>query len=565
MTTPGKPAEWPMEPFRKAFEEALTTRSGRNLAVLVYPGAFSPVHMGHLVMMDQATERLQRAGYDVLAGWLVPLAGCGHLSATFRLKALSELKSSLMVSEWAVRNEKTKEMEVVHALKETLLEETGASSKGSARVRVVAVCGADDMKRYSSLKPQDMLGLVVVPLPGDEEFLLEKPLQQLYIAEASQSKFSTLDGKVLEEAIAGGDMAFVSQALPPDVNRLALFPSVQEQQDFGFDLAKLETQVPTDGPWPAAKLMKKLVTLGPDAGDGAHTWAVLILSDAMAPAMKCHLEILAKARERLETRGYCVIGMWLSPWNESKLKGCELSKDFRTRAAKLMVSAEELAMVSTWEMEQEGKQSAAQIARNCRETLVRMYPNTFEGGQLCVFHASSSKNVPFKSSDQAFRDALGSVVIPCSTEDMLLEKPSQLSFVTEEIVDVDEREQFMRNALRTGNVPAAVEALGSAAARFVLAPSNGEREMQEDFQKLGVQPIGDTLLAKTRQNVKRTMDNLGLSGNLKSEELRRFLQKIDPTLTEQEVNQLLKASPKSERGMVPGAEFMDWILNSLKP
>mmetsp|Transcript_33809 Transcript_33809/g.69211 ORF Transcript_33809/g.69211 Transcript_33809/m.69211 type:complete len:90 (+) Transcript_33809:1-270(+) len=89
--------------------------------------------------------------------------------------------------------------------------------------------------------------------------------------------------------------------------------------------------------------------------------------------------------------------------------------------------------------------------------------------------------------------------------------------------------------------------------------------MQEDFKKLGVQPIGETLLAKTRQNVKRTMDNLGLSGNLKSEELRRFLHKIDPTLTDQEVNQLLKASPKSERGMVPGAEFMDWILNSLKP
>ena len=36
-----------------------------------------------------------------------------------------------------------------------------------------------------------MLGLVVVPQPGDEEFLLEKPLQQLYIAEASQSKASS--------------------------------------------------------------------------------------------------------------------------------------------------------------------------------------------------------------------------------------------------------------------------------------------------------------------------------------------------------------------------------------
>eukprot|EP00913_Durusdinium_trenchii_P024224 g22743.t1 len=170
----------------------------------------------------QATERLQRAGYDVLAGWLAPLANCGHLSASFRLKALSELKSKLQVSEWAVRNEKTKEMEVVHALRETLLEEridsrftqqrcspstkeTGTSSKASPRVRVVAVCGADEMKRYSSLKPQDMLGLVV-------EFLLEKPLQQIYIAEASQSQFNMLDGKILEEAIAGGDMAFVNQA-----------------------------------------------------------------------------------------------------------------------------------------------------------------------------------------------------------------------------------------------------------------------------------------------------------------------------------------------------------------
>ncbi|CAK9072831.1 unnamed protein product [Durusdinium trenchii] len=276
-----------------AYEEALSRRSGRNLAVLVFPGAFSPVHMGHLVMMDQATERLQRAGYDVLAGWLAPLANCGHLSASFRLKALSELKSKLQVSEWAVRNEKTKEMEVVHALRETLLEETGTSSKASPRVRVVAVCGADEMKRYSSLKPQDMLGLVVVPQPGDEEFLLEKPLQQIYIAEASQSQFNMLDGKILEEAIAGGDMAFVNQALPPDVNRLALFPTLQEQQDFGFDLAKLETQVP-DGPWPAAKLMKKLVSIAPEA-QGAHTWALLILSDAMVPAMKYHLDLLAKA------------------------------------------------------------------------------------------------------------------------------------------------------------------------------------------------------------------------------------------------------------------------------
>eukprot|EP00913_Durusdinium_trenchii_P027118 g25445.t1 len=149
-----------------------------------------------------------------------------------------------------------------------------------------------------------------------------------------------------------------AQALPPDVNRLALFPTLQEQQDFGFDLAKLETQVP-DGPWPAAKLMKKLVSIAPEA-QGAHTWALLILSDAMVPAMKYHLDLLAKARARLEKRGYCVIGMWLSPWSESKLKNGELSREFRARAAKLLVSTDELTMVSTWELHHEGKPSAAE-------------------------------------------------------------------------------------------------------------------------------------------------------------------------------------------------------------
>eukprot|EP00913_Durusdinium_trenchii_P027115 g25444.t1 len=270
------------------------------------------------------------------------------------------------------------------------------------------------------------------------------------------------------------------------------------------------------------------------------------------------------------------------------------------------------------------------IAKHCRETLMQMFPNTFEGSQLCVFHASSSKNMPFKSSEQPFRDNLGSVVVPCSSEDMLLEKPAQLTFITDELLDVDHCEEQMKSALKTGPASGAPEMSLRLLRHWVLQPhascwrpatenercrrdahsklgalatlmhtisrihrptfggmfvesattkhvrSSSEQGRPKDFKKLGVKPIADTLLAKTKQNVQRTMDNLGLSGNLKIEEtpseLRRFLQKIDPTLTEQEVNQLLKASPKSERGMerlrrleVPGAEFMEWILNSLQP
>ena len=44
------------------------------------------------------------------------------------------------------------------------------------------------------------------------------------------------------------------------------------------------------------------------------------------------------------------------PWGEGKLKG-ELSKGFRERVAQLLASSEDLTMVSTWEMEQEGSET----------------------------------------------------------------------------------------------------------------------------------------------------------------------------------------------------------------
>ena len=42
------------------------------------------------------------------------------------------------------------------------------------------------------------------------------------------------------------------------------------------------------------------------------------------------------------------------PWGEGKLKDKELSLGFRHRVAKLLANSEDLTMLSTWEMEQEG-------------------------------------------------------------------------------------------------------------------------------------------------------------------------------------------------------------------
>ncbi|CAE7262417.1 Kcnh5, partial [Symbiodinium pilosum] len=144
----------------------------------------------------------------------------------------------------------------------------------------------------------DMLGLVVVPQPGEEEFLLEKPLQQVYVAEAPSGKGGKLTSEQLMEAVAGGDVAFVAEALPVGVSRMILNPTSEERASFQQDLAKLLLQVP-DSPWPAGKLMQKL-----KAYDHEGTLALVILSDAMAPAMKHHIDLMDKAKERLEERGY---------------------------------------------------------------------------------------------------------------------------------------------------------------------------------------------------------------------------------------------------------------------
>ncbi|CAE7313699.1 SGS1 [Symbiodinium natans] len=553
----------------EAYEKAITERSGRNLAVLVFPGDFNPVHLGHLLMMQQAVARLERAGYDTLAGWLAPMKGGELLSPDFRLaaaRAAVQTETLLEVSPWALRQESTKELEVVDSLRKALIEETGLSSKAAPRVRVVAVCGADDTRKYANLKPQDMLGLVVVPQPGEEEFLLERPLQQVYVAEAPAGKGGKLTSEQLAEAIAGGDVAFVSEALPEGVGRLILSPTREEQQVFERDLSKLLLQVP-DSPWPASKLMQKL-----KAYDHQGTLALLILSDAMAPAMKCHLDLLEKAKDRLEQRGYRVIGMWLSPWNEARVgasgRGTPgLSSEFRLRVAEHLVSSHESVEVSSWEMSAEGKPTAIQVARSCRDTLAATFPNSMEGRQLCVFHACGARDLPvYKNTEQPFRDNLGLVVVPASDEDFLLENPSHLSYLSDDMIDVAQAEGKLLPTLREGNVGAAVQLLGAAAARFVLAPSNGEGNLKADCEKLGVQQCGATLLAKTREDVKGTFQRaLGPEGVLKVEDLRKFLQSIDPTLKEKELDQLLSASPKSASGLVAGLEFMDWILNSLQP
>lgn len=88
------------------------------LAVLVSTGAFGPPHLGHLDMMEVARERVERAGFDVIAGYLSPghdeymRLKCGDeaLPASLRLAMCAALiKGSdwLMVDPWEALHRRT--------------------------------------------------------------------------------------------------------------------------------------------------------------------------------------------------------------------------------------------------------------------------------------------------------------------------------------------------------------------------------------------------------------------------------------------------------------------------
>ena len=57
--------EWPMEKFRTAYRQHQQEGDGRKMTVMLSLGAFSPVHLGHVQMMHQAKDRLERAGFCV--------------------------------------------------------------------------------------------------------------------------------------------------------------------------------------------------------------------------------------------------------------------------------------------------------------------------------------------------------------------------------------------------------------------------------------------------------------------------------------------------------------------
>merc|ERR1719183_2559027 len=98
----------------------------------------------------------------------------------------------------------------------------------------------------------------------------------------------------------------------PESARCVLQPNLRELQAMRIDFENIGLINPaldiiaSDGPWPLAKLLKRLPELKPN-----EIPAVVIVSGSMSPVHYGHLEVLKKGRERIERAGYKVLAGFL--------------------------------------------------------------------------------------------------------------------------------------------------------------------------------------------------------------------------------------------------------------
>jgi nicotinic acid mononucleotide adenylyltransferase len=155
---------------------AAPLRSAARPVVLLATGAFCPVHDGHLAMMDRAKDAAERAGYDVLGGYLSP----GH-DAYIRMKCASAaIPASARLASCARAAESTDWLsvdpwEALHRRVSVNYTDVTARLRAYLRARVdpridvLYVCGGDNA-RFALAFLQDA-GCIVVGRPGADSEL----------------------------------------------------------------------------------------------------------------------------------------------------------------------------------------------------------------------------------------------------------------------------------------------------------------------------------------------------------------------------------------------------------
>jgi nicotinic acid mononucleotide adenylyltransferase len=148
---------------------------GRRPAVLLSTGAFCPIHDGHLAMMQRAREAAERAGFDVLGGYISPghdayiEAKCGPaaIPASVRLQQcarVAEASGWLLVDPWEAIHRRV----AVNFTDVTARLRAYLRAHLDPRVEVLFVCGADNARFALAFAFAEDGGCVIVGRPGSD-------------------------------------------------------------------------------------------------------------------------------------------------------------------------------------------------------------------------------------------------------------------------------------------------------------------------------------------------------------------------------------------------------------
>eukprot|EP00933_Yihiella_yeosuensis_P071574 TRINITY_DN79785_c0_g1_i1.p1 TRINITY_DN79785_c0_g1~~TRINITY_DN79785_c0_g1_i1.p1 ORF type:complete len:590 (-),score=126.75 TRINITY_DN79785_c0_g1_i1:125-1894(-) len=578
--------EWPLQKFRSnlaKFRDAPGDGIERHVAVIFNSGSFSPLHIAHLEMMEKAAERLERAGFYVAAGWISPLHQQSggedmKLSTDFRLYGCQvSVKDHpfLDVTSWESSQpsaSKKPGLEAFTELQKRLVAEMGGEHVRRTKLKVFAVCGGDQSARYKMIENDDLMGMVVVPQPGED--ILEKLGKLIFAADPCRLGVQHVRSARIWAAVEVGDTPFVNAALPPELARLALEPTPKERQRFKEDLAKLSPVV-KGALWPGELFIEKLPECAQD-----KQLALLLLSGPLNPVHRGTLTMLEKAKERLEDRGFEVVASWLSPQNvnmtaaDAQFQNAPaLSQNFRIKLAKLAAVSIEGCAAAAWECQTfwpiESKQRMIEVAASLREHLYATFSNSMQGRFMSVYFVAGTDVVKRfgLSNGLSVKDGIGVIVIPQSDEDVFLDKPSQLMFSCNYDEESSKfRGSAIRNAITAGDIDTAAKALPPAVARFLLAPTEAERaEFQADYDALGVKGLPQAELDNTRDRLKMTLTKrLGNNSSLQTPDISKLLQALDPSWAQEDLEELLKHAEKTTDGGVSIDGFVDWVFGSWK-
>ncbi|CAI8587028.1 unnamed protein product [Vicia faba] len=118
-----------------------------------------------------------------------------------------------------------------------------------------------------------------------------------------------------------------------------------------------------DVPLPLDKLALELISNEPSPGSTniGNIYVILVATGSFNPPTLMHLRMFELARDALNSKGYCVIGGYMSPVNDAYKKKNLISASHRIQLCHLACKSSEFVMVDPWEANQSSYQRSLTV------------------------------------------------------------------------------------------------------------------------------------------------------------------------------------------------------------